>query len=346
MKRLTTDDQERMMRSRALPEDFDLSQTLHPDTRRPSLGHVPSLSNLNLSETANRRPTLRLNQDYSNVPAGSMSSVYSSYSPITGSATGSRNLSPVSPYHGSQYPENLSPVNATSQFNQLSRSSSFSTGSQALQPQAEPTATGNMNRRRAEKFATSEQQYPLSTSLSRPYDDQDLWSHQRAPLQLSDTYRPAPLQHSNTFPAGLNALPSHQNTSSLTSSSSYLYDPMQIAYPPATGNPGYYSASYTQNYQVSGSWQAPFPATALGGQSQPQASQYSSDADFSSDPSLYNQMVHGSSHISPSAQYTLDQSAQPSQHSYPAPPGQAPGSNVSRRRDRSNTNPGHYSNPQ
>lgn len=134
MKRLTTDDQERMMRSRALPEDFDLSQSLHPGSRRPSLGPVPTLSNLDLGRPAtSQRPTLSLVPDHGNVPLGSMASVYGSFSPITGSATGSRNISPVSAYSGSHFPDSLSPVNAAPQFGQLGRSNSFSTGFPASQ---------------------------------------------------------------------------------------------------------------------------------------------------------------------------------------------------------------------
>lgn len=41
LKRLTSDDRERMMRSRALPDDFDMHQTLHSPFKNPLVPVIP-----------------------------------------------------------------------------------------------------------------------------------------------------------------------------------------------------------------------------------------------------------------------------------------------------------------
>lgn len=343
MKRLTTDDQERMMRSRALPEDFDLSSTLHPESRRPSLGSVPSLSNLNLTETgASQRPTLTLNQDYGNVQHGSMSAVCSSYSPITGSVTGSRNLSPVSPYSGSHYSASPSPVTPNSGHNQLGRSNSFSTGAQASQYQSRLSAPPGMGRRRPESFAFPEQSNALAAGSLSAYGGQDQWSLSQAAPQPLENYGPRQLQHSSTFPAVTNASSTYQTISHLTSPNPLLYDQPQASYPQAATNPAYYSASYTQNFEITGSWQNSYRPTPAGGnpQYQPRA------AGFSSNPDQYDQIPSQSGQIAPSVQYTASQPTVRDQPLYPSSSRGAPSSTIDRRRGRGNTYSSSYNQPQ
>lgn len=340
MKRLTTDDQERIMRSRALPEDFDLSQSLHPGSRRPSERPVPSLSSLTLREpSVNQRPNLTLNQDYGNMPPGSMSSVYGSPSPITGSASGSGNLSPASPYSGSHFSEGLSPVAATSRHDQLSRSNSLSVASQASQQQSGLSSRGGMGLMRAGTFPASEQQIPLSAGVPSPYNDNDPGIYQRAPLQSPDAYSSRQLQHASTYPQRSNLMPTQQSISPLTSPNPLLYERPLIKYPQAPGIPGYYTASYTQNIEFTGPWQAPTP---VGGNPLSQGPRYLSDTEFTSDPNVYDQFASQRGQVGPLAQYIAVQPAESSQYEYAAPSGDFPITPGRRRGGRGNTYPNYY----
>lgn len=106
LKRHTTEDQERMMRSRALPEDFDFAQTLQSPIgdQRASPGSAMSLTNLSLNSN-DARYRSSMDQSYQTIrPPNSMASVHTSLPSSASSTTGSFNLSPVSSINdGSQY---------------------------------------------------------------------------------------------------------------------------------------------------------------------------------------------------------------------------------------------------
>ena len=113
MKRLTGDDQERMMRSRALPTGFDLSRTLRPATseqlQSPSaLAHFVG-PNTNLTGVNPiGRPVSR--SDGRDVPPINMALVYRNASYSMGSAGESSNVSPSTSIHSA----NQSPMFAAS----------------------------------------------------------------------------------------------------------------------------------------------------------------------------------------------------------------------------------------
>ena len=97
LKRLTTDDQERMTISRALPVDFDFSQTLYPTSRklRP-LSESALIDPLMLGDSESQRPSLRLGMGHLNTAFNSKSSSFTQHFPSPVSAISSIDASPVS----------------------------------------------------------------------------------------------------------------------------------------------------------------------------------------------------------------------------------------------------------
>lgn len=116
LKRLTSDDQDRMIRSRALPADFDLSRTLQPTfgERRQSSSSFNQMPDPNLfGGGEQRRPqnTPLGPSDGRYVPPLSMAPVSGHSATNPGLAAGSVTISPVSSvYDGSAYSESPSPA--------------------------------------------------------------------------------------------------------------------------------------------------------------------------------------------------------------------------------------------
>ena len=97
LKRLTTDDQERMRISRALPVDFDFSQTLCPTSRKLRPLHGSALIDpLMLGGDASQRPNLRLGIGHLDTAFNSISSSLNHHSPSPVPASSSTDPSPVS----------------------------------------------------------------------------------------------------------------------------------------------------------------------------------------------------------------------------------------------------------
>ena len=249
LKRLTTDDQERMMRSRALPEDFDFAQTLQPnlrDTRSP-YETMPSLHNLSLTGGGmQQRPASELGSQRRNVAPTAMSSVYTNFPPAARSATGSANLSPVSSinegsqYSGSQYSENLSPLSTSTHLaSPFSRSNSLSAPSQGPQRQV-----GQARQR----SATYVQPTPGFAGNAGAYRDYELESapHPSYFPQISP-------QRTTNFPQGPE--PPHM-VSPLESSNAAPYQQRQATYPQSAVAPGYYGPSYAAHSVELGGWQS------------------------------------------------------------------------------------------
>ena len=137
MKRLTTDDRERVLKSRALPEDFDMTQALHsPYGDQPGIG-TPLASPVSYvapyHDGTIMRPLMmeglrRQSEDETTTSPMSMSSVYGNFYTPPGSVVASDNVSPVSttsdrPWNAVPGSLNTSPRNS----NPFTRSSSFST---------------------------------------------------------------------------------------------------------------------------------------------------------------------------------------------------------------------------
>lgn len=237
------------MRSRALPEDFDFAQTLQPNLRdaRSPYETMPSLRNLSLSSGGmQQRPALDLGSQRRNTAPTAMSSVYTNFSPSTGSATGSANLSPVSSinegsqYSGSQYSENFSPLNASTHLaSPFSRSNSLSAPSQGHRHQVEQSR---------QRSATYIQPNPVLAENAAAYRD---YEPQSGPH--TSHYSQIPPQRATTFPQGL-APP--QMVSPLENPNAATYRQRQATHPQSVVGPGYYGPSYaTQNVQLGG-WQS------------------------------------------------------------------------------------------
>ena len=174
LKRLTTDDRERIMKSRALPEDFDMSHALQsPFGTGSSQSFASSSQTSTLTspvypsyEGALSRPLkvggLRRNsEDESAISPISVSSNFRQIFTPPASVTASENLSPVSP------PNDRAPLMAPS-YSQASsrtprmwgnRSSSFSNYHTPRVPRLQ--LHDRMGRGRAESLAS-----PLRTSMS------------------------------------------------------------------------------------------------------------------------------------------------------------------------------------
>ena len=157
LKRLTSDDQERMMTSRALPADFDFANTLQPSLgeRRPSLRPTsPSSHPTSAGSGMGRRPQLNQSEDQQSFLPNNMASLFTNLD--VGSPAGSANLSPVSSFtEGSQYSGSQSPLMNTPQtFYPYGRSNSVSTGFTGQQRQSEQLRQSNMNRLRASSLAS------------------------------------------------------------------------------------------------------------------------------------------------------------------------------------------------
>ena len=98
LKRLTTDDQDRMRRSRTLPEDFNFSPLLQRSLREARPFYSSALTEpLMLGGSSSPKPSLRLGMDHVNPLFTGMSSSFANHIPSPISAAGSILPSPVSP---------------------------------------------------------------------------------------------------------------------------------------------------------------------------------------------------------------------------------------------------------
>ena len=329
LKRLTTDDQERMMRSRALPEDFDFAQTLQPnlrDTRSP-YETIPTFNNLSLTGGGmQQRPPLELGSHRRNVAPTAISSVYTNLPPTAGSTAGSANLSPVSSinegsqYSGSQYSENLSPLTTSTHLaSPFSRSNSLSAPSQGHQRQVE------QSRQRSATYVQPSPAFVGNAGAYRDYEPESAPHTSYFPQTSS--------QRATAFPQGLE--PPHM-VSPLESSNAALYHQRQATYPQPAVTPGYYGPSYAAQNVELGGWQrgqlAPenfrydLSNPSIGGFGIPPAGQPHNNPNLGSNPHTYD-------HVS-SYQYAVDPRflAEPGRQSFPAPSDTHAASGASRRR--------------
>lgn len=171
LKRLTTDDQERMRTSRALPEDFDFSQALQPTLRefRPLYGSALT-DPLSYVGAMSQRPNLRLGMSHLNTPSNSMSSNFAKHAPSPVSVKGSANPSPVSSVNegseppGQYFSATQSPlVTSPQSTNSFGRSHSMSVDSFPFQRQDRPSSQNNKMGLGGQPVTTTS---PLHPSLS------------------------------------------------------------------------------------------------------------------------------------------------------------------------------------
>jgi hypothetical protein len=178
LKRLTNDDRERMMKSRALPEDFDMTQALHspfgntvPHSYSAQGYSTPIASPAPYASTYDPgmvRPLLlsglrRESEDDSTISPISVTSNFGNFYTPPGSVPTSDTMSPISPtserapFMNTSYPQS-SPRNANPFSN---RSSSFSSNYHGHPHIPRLQLHDRANRSRAESLAS-----PLRTSMS------------------------------------------------------------------------------------------------------------------------------------------------------------------------------------
>lgn len=361
LKRLTTDDQERMRRSRALPEDFDFSQTLQPAFRevRPTYGSVLT-DPLMLGGGTCQKPSLRLGTGPLSMASNSMSSIFTGTTLSPVSASGSANPSPVSSGNGGSesssayFSSTQSPLVASPRFtNPFGRSHSLSVGSPAFQCQGRPSSqNGTMGSSNQPNAATSSSRPALACN-SYGFGNLPPLQISRTPFQTRDGQRfdRFPNTEGLSHESGL-AMNQHY-ISPLSSPSGVCYDQSQMLYPSSSGYraSSYYPSpdtNFWQGSQMSAGGQEyeqqtrPHQMTEERRGSQPPRSAHSPDASLNS----YNQgsYSHSSEQYSKEGTSTNAHALEPTQRGADATTdaNRLPTPAVTRPRARSDTYPAYY----
>jgi hypothetical protein len=214
-----------MLKSRALPEDFDMTQALHsPYGGQQAIGTPLASpgSYLPYGEGGIVRPLMgegirRPSEDESTISPVSMGSAYGNYFTPPGSAPGSENLSPISTTsdrtHFSTVPQCQTPSPRNT--NPFMRSSSFSTAYHPNHHTSRLQMHDRMVRNRAESLAS-----PLRSSMSYSGNALNYGENQHAaavppaydPRQATEQHIPQPVPESSAHPYGLG----HQSEQILT----------------------------------------------------------------------------------------------------------------------------------
>lgn len=185
MKRLTIDDRERIMRSRALPEDFDTTQALHADLMRPaqfiggpSTGHSPSF--MNDEDSVSHGLRSHNGRNLIGSPNSIDSSVGDFYT-ASGPGPTAEMMSPISITHETPHLSGSSTPQATNphQINPFSRSRSFPLLYQPQSYSPNIQTQDSSSRRRAESLASP-------SGLGLPVAEGS-WDH--GPSQTSGPHR-------------------------------------------------------------------------------------------------------------------------------------------------------------
>lgn len=252
LKRLTIDDQERIRRSRALPENFNFSQTLQPIFKETPPSYESALTDpLMLGPGMSQRPRLQLGTGHFSVASNRMDSTLTNIAPTLLSAAGSPNPSPVSSlneefehsgpcFSATQYPLVTSP-----QFtNPFSRSHGLSASSPAFQRQGRPSSQNSMIELSGQVVATASPSNP--SLVNNTYGDGDLPPLQftRTPFQTRDCQRLGAIQTTEGFPHESGMSISQQCISPLSSPSTISYNQSQMHYPSSSG---FRASSYYQS---------------------------------------------------------------------------------------------------
>lgn len=164
------------MKSRALPDDFDMTQALHsPFAGPPFTSHAlsspippsPASYSAGFAEAGAIRPLMidgvRRPSEDSNLSPNSLSSAYGTYYTPPGSHSTSENLSPISPVNerSNSMSQAISYNSSPRSANPFIRSSSFSTTYHSYPQIPRLQIHDRMARSRAESLAS-----PLRTSMS------------------------------------------------------------------------------------------------------------------------------------------------------------------------------------
>jgi len=232
-----------MMRSRALPDDYDFTHTLRPAYGKQdhSIEPVASSSNLRLTD-GGRRPTPTLRQDHQGPYPIDASSVYTNIPHSGGSASGSFSLSPVSSLNDGLYEEShystsaysgMSSPTTTSPFtSEFCRSNSFSTSS-ISQRQTDKILQGGVNQLGAKSLVTRMTQSGTTSAGSA-------YGYRETPSRSS----PAPMKDQ-----GINR---RLSPSVSLADIPPIYEQSSPQYSPAAGSAGYpsYSIYHTGHVDI------------------------------------------------------------------------------------------------
>lgn len=360
LKRLTTDDQERMRRSRALPEDFDFSQTLQP--RYGSALTEPSLLGGGISQ----RPSLRLGTGHLSMTSNSMDSIFTNNAPSPVSAMGSANLSPVSsinegsersgPYFSATQSSHVTNPQFTNPF---CRSHSLSASSPAFQRQDRSFSQSSMMGLGGRSNANTSSSNPSLANNTYGYGNLPPLQFTRTPFQTRDGQRFGSVQTTEGPSHGSGMAMNQHYISPLSSPSTLSYDQSQTLYPSGSR---YRASSYYQSPD-SNFWQSSQMSPQryqYGQQLQPhqtteqRAGSQSSQSSLSQDPSVdrydqrsYNHSGQYYSEVTSSAQEMSSESdvqAQPTilREEGATSPDTQPLPDAARPRARSDTFPAYY----
>lgn len=270
LKRLTTDDQERMRRSRALPEDFDFSQTLQPSFRegRPSYGSALTEPLMFGAVGMGQRPSLRLGTGHLNMASSSMDSIANNaLTPV--SATGSANPSPASSIDegsersGTYFSATQSPLITSPQYtNPFGHSHSLSVGAPAFQRQGRPSNENSMMGIGGQSIANGSPSNPSVANNTFGYGNLPPLHFTKTPFQTRDGQRFGRFQGTEGL-SHENSVAMNQHYISPSSSPNALScDQSQMLYPSGSG------------YRASSYYQSPDPNIWQGSPTSPQAYQY------------------------------------------------------------------------
>ena len=256
LKRLTTDDQEHMRRSRALPEDFDFSQTLQPNFREARSLYGSALHDpLMLGGGISQRPSLRLGMGHLST---NLSFANNIPSPI--SATGSANPSPVSSVNegsersGPYSSATQSPLVTSPQFtNPFGRTHSLSVGSSTFQRQGRPSSQNNMMGPGGQAFAAPPPSTPSLTNNSYSHGSLPPLQFNRTTFQTRDEQPYGRVQTTEGPIVGSGVRMSQIYISPLSSPSSSSHNQSNIFDPLGSGfrASSYYQSSDTTSWQGS-----------------------------------------------------------------------------------------------
>ena len=242
LKRLTTDDQERMRRSRALPENFDFSQTLQP--RYGSALTEPSIFGGNMSQ----RPSLRLGTGHLSMALNSMDSIFTNNAPSPVSTMGSANPSPVSstkegsersgPYFSATQSSHVTNSRFTNPF---CRSHTLSADSPAFQRQDGPSSQNSTMGLGGQSNANTSSSNPSLANNSYGHGNLPPLQFTRTPFQTRDGQSFGRIPTTEGLSHGSGIAMNQPFISPLSSPHTLSYDPSQTLYPSGSG---YRASSY------------------------------------------------------------------------------------------------------
>ncbi|KAF6221844.1 hypothetical protein HO133_001812 [Letharia lupina] len=252
LRRLTTDDQERMRRSRALPENFDFSQTLQPSFREPRFSYASTMTEpLMLGGGMSQRPSLRLGIGHLSTASSSMNSNFTTHAPSPVSATGSAGPSPVSSINegsersGPYFSATQSPLVTSPQFtNPFGRSLSLSAGSSAFQRLDRPSNQNSMMEIGGQSITTTSPSSSSLASTTYGYENLPPLQFSRNQFQTRNGQRFGRVQTTDGLSHESGMAMDQRCISQQSSPNTLSYDQSHMLYPSGSG---YRPSSYYQS---------------------------------------------------------------------------------------------------